>query len=202
MKKTSKKFLALAMTAMMVSFVFVGCGDTMNDATNDTTNGSTTTTEDGMGTDNNGVNDGTAGDGTVGNAAEGVGDAVGDVANGVGNAVGDVAKGVGDAVGDVANGVGNAVGNVTNGGFETYEDAHDYLLGQLGTQDSNASYEVRNVKKETVAYQNGQKGYQFEIHDTRDGNDTTVGTFYVDQATGKVYKGDENGKNIKEYTFS
>lgn len=201
MKKISKKFLALTMTAMMVSFAFVGCGDTMNDATNGT-NATTDTTDDYTGTDNNDVNDQNTNDGAVGGAAEGVGDAVGDVANGVGNAVGDVAHGVGDAVGDVANGIGNAVGDMTSGGFNSYEDAHDYLLGQLGTQDSNASYEVRNMNKQTVAYQNGQNGYQFEIHDTRDGNDTKVGTFYVDQATGKVYKGDENGKNVKEYTFS
>lgn len=197
MRKTSKKILTFVMTAMMVSFVFVGCGDTMNDATDGTTNSTTDTTEDMTQNDDTMTEDNTVGEGT-----KDVGDAVGDVARGAGDAVGDVARGVGDAVGDVANGVGDAVGDVTDGGFETYEDAHDYLLGQLGTENRDASYEIKNVKKETVEYQDGQKGYQFEVHDTNNGKDTKIGTFYVDQATGKVYKGDKNGKNVKEYTFS
>ena len=164
MRKTSKKILTFVMTAMMVSFVFVGCGDTMNDATDGTTNNTTDTTEDMTQNDDTMTEDDTVGEGT---------------------------KDVGDAVGDV-----------TDGGFETYEDAHDYLLGQLGTENRDASYEIKNVKKETVEYQDGQKGYQFEVHDTNNGKDTKIGTFYVDQATGKVYKGDKNGKNVKEYTFS
>ncbi len=205
MKKTSKKFMALVMTTMMVSFVFAGCGsDTMNDATGtdmttEVPNGNSTA-PDGTGeptTNDTHVGDG-RGDGVVGDVADGVGNAVGDVANGVGDAVGDVARGVGDAVGDVANGVGNAV----NGGFESYEDAHDYLLSQLGTQDNAGAYEVRNVKKEAVTYNNGQKGYRFEVHDTREGSDTRLGVFYVDQETGKVYKEDKNGNNVTEYSFS
>ena len=136
MKKLTKKLVALTMIAMMVSFTFVGCG-TDDNGTTEMPMDSTTTN----GTDN------TTGDVGTSGRDDGV---IGDIANGVGDAVGDVANGIGDAVGDVANGIGNAVGDVVNGGFESYEDAHDYLLGQLGAQDNDASYEVRNVKKETI----------------------------------------------------
>ena len=188
MKRTSKKILALVMTVMMVSFVFVGCG---NDDMNDATGGNETSTSTTNGTNQDNMDGNTTDNGVVGDAAEGVGDAVGDVVDGVGDAVGDVVDGVGDATKDI-----------TSGGFSSYEDAHDYLIDRLGHEDNQASYEIRNVKKDVVEYQNGQKGYQFEVHDTRDGKDKKVGTFYVDQETGKVYKGDENNKELKEYTFS
>ncbi len=201
MKKLTKKLVALTMTAMMVSFTFVGCGTDDNGTTempmdSTTTNGTDNTTD---GT-TNGTNDTTV-DGDVGTSGRGDG-VIGDMANGVGDAVGDVANGIGNAVGDVANGIGNAVGDVVNGGFESYEDAHDYLLGQLGAQDNDASYEVRNVKKETVAYQDGHKGYEFEVHDTRNGSDKKFGTFYVDEKDGRVYKMNENGNGITAYPFS
>ena len=174
MKKSTKKLMALMMTVMMISFAFVGCG-TDTDSTTMTTE---TTAPDGAGTPT--TDNPTTGDGVVG----------------------DMANGVGDAVGDVANGVGNAVNDVVDGGFQSYEDAHDYLLGKLGKQDNNAAYEVRNVKKETVAYQDGSKGYQFEIYDTRDGKDKKFGTFYVDEKDGRVYKGNENGTGVTSYDFS
>lgn len=197
MKKSTKKLMALMMTVMMISFAFVGCG-TDTDSTTMTTEQTTgTTAPDGAGNPTTGDRDG-----VVGDMAEGVGNAVGDVANGVGDAVGDVANGVGNAVGDVADGVGNAIGDGTTNGFQSYEDAHDYLLGKLGTQDNNASYEVRNMEKETVVYQDGKKGYKFEVYDTRDGKDKKFGTFFVDEKDGKVYKSNENGNGVTSYTFS
>lgn len=209
MKKMSKVIAATTMTAMMVSFVFTGCGtDTMNDATGPdttteiqtedttTTDGTENMTTEGMTGDNNVGN--TTGDGVVGDVANDVGNAAGDVANGVGNAVGDVTRGVGEAVDDMTNGVGNTI----SGGFHSYEDAHDYLLSQLGTQDKEAAYEIRNVQKETVTYQNGNKGYRFEVHDTKSSKDKKVGVFYVDQETGKVYKEGKNENDITEYKFS
>ena len=188
MKKLTKKLVALTMTAMMVSFTFVGCGSSDDNGTTEMPMDSTTTN----GTDNttNGTTNDTTVEGDVGTSGRGDG------------VIGDMANGVGDAVGDVANGIGNAVGDVVNGGFESYEDAHDYLLGQLGAQDNDASYEVRNVKKETVAYQDGHKGYEFEVHDTRNGSDKKFGTFYVDEKDGRVYKMNENGNGITAYPFS
>lgn len=81
MKKTGKIITTLAITTMVVSFAFVGCGTT------DTT-GETTTTQM-PGTDTTGDTLGT----DMENGIDKVGDAVGDVVDGVGNGAEDMVDG-------------------------------------------------------------------------------------------------------------
>lgn len=203
MKKTSKKILAMTTLTVLLSFATVGCGEeSMNDATGTDTDTSTVVepSTDNMTEDNNTVGD-RGNDGVLGDAANGVGNAVGDIANGVGDAVGDVANGIGDAANDVVNGVENGIDNMANG-FNTYDDASEYLIGKFENQDNTGKYEVRNKKMDLVSYTNGKQGYEFEIHNTMNGTDKTVGTFYVDKDNGKIYQKDKKNNRVTEYRFS
>lgn len=132
----------------------------------------------GCGNDNNS----TSGNNTADNAGDDVGNAVEDVADGVGNAIEDV----GDAV---------------SGGFDNYSDAHDYFLDQMGNDNTDAQYEVRNESQDLMEYQSGSKGYRFELYDTsNDENGERVGEYYVDAESGLVYMRDEESGNIIQYT--
>lgn len=68
-----------------------------------------------------------------------------------------------DAVDDVADGVGDAVEDVANG-FDNYDDAHDYLLNRLQTDDKDGKYEVRNETRDEQEYKDGA----FLIHNKLD----------------------------------
>ena len=202
MKKTSKKILAMTTLTLLLSFATVGCGEeSMNDATGTDTDTTTVdpSTED-MTDETNNVGD-NGNDSMLGDAADSVGNAVGDIANGVGDAVGDVANGIGNAANDVIDGVENGIDNMANG-FDTYNDASDYLIGKFENYDNTGKYEVRNKKMDLVSYTNGKQGYEFEIHNTINGNDKTVGTFYVDKDNGKIYQKDKKNNRITEYRFS
>ncbi len=114
------------------------------------------------------------------------------------NDAGDVAKDVVDGVEDVAEGTGNLV---TGKGFNTYNDAHDYFLEQMGTGNNAAKYEVRNESQDLMEYQSGSKGYRFELYDTaNDTNGTRVGEYYVDSATGLIYSKNEESGDITQYS--
>lgn len=199
MKKTGKKLLAMTTLTVLLSFATVGCGEeSMNDATGTDTD--TTTTVDpsteNMTDDTNTVGD-NGNDSMLGDAADSVGNAVGDIANGVGDAVGDVANGIGNAANDVIDGVDNMVN-----GFDTYDDASEYLIGKLETNDNTGKYEVKNKNMALVSYEDGKQGYEFEIHNTINGNDKKVGIFYVDKDNGKIYQKDKKNNRITEYRFS
>lgn len=119
-------------------------------------------------------------------------------ANNAVNNAGDVVKDAVDGVEDVAEGAGNLV---TGNGFNTYNEAHDYLLEQMGTGNTNAKYEVRNESQDLMEYQSGSKGYRFELYDTAtDTNGTRVGEYYVDSATGLIYQKDEESGEITQYS--
>lgn len=202
MKKTSKKILAMTTLTMLLSFTMVGCGEeSMNDATGTDTDTSTTVepSTDNMTDDSDTIGE-DSDNSVLGDAADGIGNAVGDIANGVGDAVGDVANGVGDAVGDVVNGVENGVDNVVNE-FQTYDDASEYLLGKFETKNNNGTYEVRNKKMDLVSYTDGKQGYEFELHNTENGADKMIGTFYVDNQNGKIYQKDKMTNKVTEYRF-
>lgn len=131
------------------------------------------------------------------NATQGVGDVVDDAADGVGDAVEDVTRGVGEAADDVADGVGDAVDNLGGGSFDSYEDAKSYLLDKLSEDNANATYEVREEKKDLISYHSedpGAQGYQFSVYET-DGNEK-IGIYYVDKENGKIYR--YMGKNSIE----
>lgn len=125
--------------------------------------------------------------------------------NNVADDVGDAAEDVGDAVGDAAEGAGDAVGDLIDGsnGFDNYDDAHDYLMQQMGMNDTKANYEVRNEKKDLVSYDNENQGYQFELYDTATNKDgERKGIYYVDSKTGKIYEKDEKNNNVTEVTIN
>lgn len=119
------------------------------------------------------------------------------VGNDLGNAVENVADGVGNAVSDV----GNAAGDLLSGRtFNSYSDAHDYFLNQMGSGNTNAAYEVRNEHQDLVNYNDSSQGYRFELYDTSvDTNGTRVGEFYLDPATGEIYQKNETTGAIEKY---
>lgn len=116
------------------------------------------------------------------------------------NVVEDVANDAGNAVEDVADGVGNAVNDlVGNGGFNNYNDAKDYFMNTMSSYHADAKFEIRDENQELNDYQEGSKGYRFNLYDTStDQNGTLFGEFYVDANSGMIYRKDENG-NITEY---
>ena len=103
-----------------------------------------------------------------------------------------------DAVDDVADGVGDAVEDVANG-FDNYDDAHDYLLNRLQTDDKDGKYEVRNETRDEQEYKDGASGYHFEIYDANDDSGKKYGDFYVDKDNGKIYKRNTKTEKLEEY---
>ncbi len=103
-----------------------------------------------------------------------------------------------DAVDDVADGVGDAVDDVVNG-FDNYDDAHDYLLNRLQTDDKDGKYEVRNETRDEQEYKDGASGYHFEIYDASDDSGKKYGNFYVDKDNGKIYKRNTKTEKLEEY---
>lgn len=116
------------------------------------------------------------------------------------NVIEDVADDAGNAVEDVADGVGNAVDDlVGQGGFDNYKDAHDYFMDTMSSYHADANFEIRDEDQELNDYQEGSKGYRFNLYDTStDKNGKLFGEFYVDATSGMIYRKDENGK-INEY---
>ena len=92
-----------------------------------------------------------------------------------------------DAVEDVAN------------GFDNYDDAHDYLLNRLQTDDKDGKYEVRNETRDEQEYKDGASGYHFEIYDANDDSGKKYGDFYVDKDNGKIYKRNTKTEKLEEY---
>lgn len=105
-----------------------------------------------------------------------------------------VADDIGNAVDDVGDAVGDAVD-----GFSNYGDAHDYFMNTMSGANGNAQYELRNESEDLVDYNNGSKGYRFELYDTSSGSDQKSGEYYVDSKTGKIYMMDETSNTVTEY---
>ncbi len=125
---------------------------------------------------------------------------VGDTANNVGNAAEDLAEGAGNAVGDVADGVGNAVDDlVGTNGFDNYDDARKYFLETMESYHADAQFELRDEERDLEDYQEGSKGYRFELYDTsKNEKGEFVGEFYVDANTGVIYR-DGDDDQVIEY---
>ncbi|MDE6434811.1 MAG: ubiquinone biosynthesis protein [Lachnospiraceae bacterium] len=119
------------------------------------------------------------------------------------NVIEDVVDDTSNAVKDVADGVGNAVDDlVGNGGFDNYKDAHDYFMDTMSSYHADANFEIRDEDQNLNDYQEGSKGYRFNLYDTsNDKNGSLFGEFYVDANSGMIYRKDENGK-INEYPGS
>ena len=116
-----------------------------------------------------------------------------DNANGTGD--GDV---IGGAVGDIADGIGNMTS-----GFTNYKDAHDYFMDQMGRENSNAQYELRNESEDLTTYDGSTQGYHFELYDTaKNSNGEKVGDFYLEPNSGKIYQKDSSSGKFNEYKFS
>lgn len=124
----------------------------------------------------------------------------GDNASTSGNNDNNLADDMGNAVDDVADGVGNAVDDlVGKGGFDNYNDAHDYFMDTMGSYHSDASFELRDEDKNLNDYQEGSKGYRFNLYDTsKDKNGELFGEFYVDSTSGAIYRRGSNNA-IEEY---
>lgn len=116
-----------------------------------------------------------------------------DNANGTGE--GDV---IGGAVGDIADGIGDMTS-----GFTNYKDAHDYFMDQMGRENSNAQYELRNESEDLTTYDGSTQGYHFELYDTANNSDgEKVGDFYLEPNSGKIYQKDASSGKFNEYKFS
>ena len=109
-----------------------------------------------------------------------------------------VADDVGDAADDIIDGAEDAVDDIANG-FDNYGDAHDYLLNQLGNDEEDGRYEVRNKTEDTTEYQDGSEGYYFEVYDTKDDSGKKYVDYYVDKDTGKIYQKNKDTNKIEEY---
>lgn len=112
-----------------------------------------------------------------------------------------VANNVGNAAEDVAEGVGNAVDDLVGGkGFNNYNEAHKHFMNTMGSYHSDAKFELRNEDQNLMDYQEGSKGYRFNLYDTsKNAEGEHFGEFYVDAATGKIYRKGENNA-FEEYT--
>ena len=174
--KKLKNYRRLVALASVLCFVMTGCGN----AASNSGNNDTKTKSD--------------------NAANNVGNAAKDVADGVGDAAKDVVDGVGDAAENAADGVGNAVDDLLgNGGFNNYADAHDYFLDTMGAYHSDASFELRDEDQNLTNYQEGSKGYHFNLYDTsKNKSGDKFGEFYVDATSGTIYKKGDNN-TVEEY---
>ncbi len=122
-----------------------------------------------------------------------------DAADNVGDAAGDLAEGAGNAVEDVADGVGNAVDDlIGTNGFDNYDDARKYFLETMGNYHADAQFELRDEERDLEDYQEGSKGYRFELYDTsKNEKGEFVGEFYVDANTGVIYRDGEDDQVIE-----
>ncbi len=168
-----KKIIILCSCLLIMAFSLTACGNNNNPESTGTT------TEDANDNNTDGNDSNTDNDGDT------LGDDIGDVIEDAGDAVDDVAK-------DVADGI--------SGGYETYDDAYNYFMGQI--PDTSGTYEVRNSDKDLTEYTTGSTGYHFELHDSSKSSDSKIGDFYVDSETGKVYKSNDDGDGVSEYDFS
>lgn len=122
-----------------------------------------------------------------------------DAANNAGNAAGDLVEGAGNAVEDVVDGVGNAAEDLVGmNGFDNYNDAHKYFMETMGNYHSDAKFEVRDEERDLEDYQEGSKGYRFELYDTsKNEKGDFFGEFYVDANTGMIYHETEDDKYVE-----
>ncbi len=134
------------------------------------------------------------------NVSSSTAESVRHAADRVGDAAKDVAEGVGDAAKNVTTGVGEAVDDLLgDSGFDSYADAHDYFLDTMGAYHSDARFELRNEDQALADYQEGSKGYHFNLYDTsRNSAGEKFGEFYVDANSGVIYK-KGTGNTVEEY---
>lgn len=117
-----------------------------------------------------------------------------------GNNDNNLADDASNTVDDVADGIGNAVDDlVGNGGFNNYNDAHDYFMDTMGSYHADSSFELRDEDQNLNDYQEGSKGYRFNLYDTSSNQEGDLfGEFYVDATSGKIYRKGNDG-TISEY---
>lgn len=122
-----------------------------------------------------------------------------DAADNVGNAAGDLVEGAGNAVEDAADGIGNAAEDLVGmNGFDNYNDAHKYFMETMGNYHSDAKFEVRDEERDLEDYQEGSKGYRFELYDTsKNEKGDFFGEFYVDADTGMIYHETEDDRYVE-----
>ncbi|MDO4555905.1 MAG: ubiquinone biosynthesis protein [Lachnospiraceae bacterium] len=179
MNKTYMKRAAVIWCLCFMAILYTGCSNGNDNAADESS--STKTEQEGTG------NSGVSGD--TGTDTDGGADGSSDIGEDIGNAAEDIADGVGDAADDLA-GID----------YSDYDDAHDYLMGQIGTKGQN-NYEVRNEDREAKNYDSSdssKKGYRYEIYDTSSEDGEKYGVFYVDQETGKIYR-EKDGNGVEEY---
>ncbi|MDD3185104.1 MAG: ubiquinone biosynthesis protein [Anaerostipes sp.] len=109
-----------------------------------------------------------------------------------------IADDASDAVDNAADAVDDVADDVANG-FDSYDDAHDYLVNRLGQGNDGGSYEVKKRDEKVTEYKKGYKGYHYEIYDTSDSSGKKYGDFYVDKDNGKIYKKNKDTNKIEEY---
>lgn len=101
-----------------------------------------------------------------------------------------------DSIDEDADGV---MDNLGAGTFDTYEDAKNYLMDKLTTDNEDVAYEFREETQDLTSYDSnnpGAEGYQFHVYESKEGKKT--GDYYVDKDTGKVYRYTKDHK-ITEY---
>lgn len=125
----------------------------------------------------------------------------GSTGNNVGTDIEDGVEDAGDAIGDAVEDVGDAVGDIVTGRFDNYDDAHDYFMKQFQGNNNRGNYEIRNEHKELTEYQDGHKGYRFELYDTSSGEGSRVDEYYVDSESGKIYQKDDTTGDMNEYNL-
>ncbi len=179
-----KKYFLLTMCMALTMILFCGCGNSKTPASTDTSSETSTQTSSEAENNNNNSSSSSESDSDKGIIGE------------TGDAVKDVADGVADGVKDVADGVGNTVSGI----FNSFDDAQDWFMNQLPSEDGR--FEVVNSDKDLTQYSDGKTGYHIELHDNTREGDTKVGDFYIDANDGKVYRSDEFGKTFAEYDFS
>ena len=157
----------------LTMILFCGCGNSKTPASTDTSSETSTQTSSEAENNNNNSSSSSESDSDKGIIGE-----------------------TGDAVKDVADGVGNTVSGI----FNSFDDAQDWFMNQLPSEDGR--FEVVNSDKDLTQYSDGKTGYHIELHDNTREGDTKVGDFYIDANDGKVYRSDEFGKTFAEYDFS
>ena len=101
--------------------------------------------------------------------------------------------------GDINGNEGGVTNHLGEGTFDTYEDAKNYLMEKLESDNEDIAYEFREETKDLTSYDSdnpGAEGYQFHVYESEGGKKT--GDYYVDKDTGKVYRYTNDNK-ITEY---
>lgn len=96
---------------------------------------------------------------------------------------------------DIEEDAGDIMDNLGAGTFDTYEDAKNYLMDKLETDNEDIAYEFREENESLTSYDSanpGAEGYQFHVYESEGGKKT--GDYYVDKDTGKVYRYTKDNK--------